>query len=178
MQNYRTNLNEYKWESFYQEFQEESPRAAVILAGAFLDTLLTDLLTSFMIENDRAVDELLGKTKNFEDTVTSSFAAKIKISYCLGIISNIEYHDLNRIKNIRNRFSHEIHGYSFENNDIIKNCNELEIPKKFLEIIPEILNTCQGKFIFTVSQLLMRLGIRILEVQKERRVTRKNEPFI
>ena len=49
----RKNLDEYNWDKFYKEFQQESPRAAVILSGAFLDSLFRDLLASFMIENDK-----------------------------------------------------------------------------------------------------------------------------
>lgn len=49
----RNNLNEYNWNLFFEEeFQKETPMAAVIISGAFLDSLLRDLLASFMIDDN------------------------------------------------------------------------------------------------------------------------------
>ena len=51
----RTNLDEYKWKDFFEEFQSESPRAAVIISCAFLDSLLRDLIGSFLVEDAKKV---------------------------------------------------------------------------------------------------------------------------
>jgi DNA-binding MltR family transcriptional regulator len=170
--NYRTDLNEYKWNSFYEEFQNESPRAAVIIAGAFLDDLLRDILSSFFISNKKVVNELLG-TENNADTPLSSFSARIKLVYCLGFLSQIEYDDLLMIKKIRNRFAHKRHEYTFNNDEIISYCNKLKIPLMFDQVIPKMDNH-YAKFSFSVFYLSTQLGFKIFEAEKERRNNRGN----
>ena len=117
MANEQHNLDDYNWKEFFEEFQNETPRAAAIISGAFLDSLLRDLLASFMINERKTVDELLGTEKN-SDTPLGSFGARITTAYCLGLISKIELNDLRQIKNIRNRFAHKLHGYSFDDKDL------------------------------------------------------------
>lgn len=170
MGNSRTDLNEYYWASFYEEFQNESPRAAVLIAGAFLDELLRDILSSFLISNDKAVNELLG-TENNSDTALSSFAARIKLVYCLGFLSKDEYDDLLMIKKIRNKFAHKMHGYNFDNKEIVSFCSSLKTPLMFNQIIPS-LETHYARFSITVSYLANQLGLRIFEAQQERRNSR------
>jgi mannitol operon repressor len=169
----RMNLDEYKWESFYEEFQSESPRAAVIISGAFLDSLLRDLIASFMIENKKVVDELLGSDKNPE-TPLSSFGARIKTAFCLGLISNIEYHDLNIVKKMRNKFAHKLHGFTFESEEIVGFCNSLKLPKLLSGGPSESIKSHRRRYILTVSILSSQLAIKILGIQGERRTIPKD----
>ncbi|MDP2983749.1 MAG: MltR family transcriptional regulator [Candidatus Latescibacter sp.] len=166
----RTDLNEYKWDTFFDEFRQETPRAAVIISGAFLDSLLRDLIASFMIDEDNVVGELLGSDKNSE-TPLSSFGTRIKTAYCLGLISKAEYNDLKIIKKIRNKFAHKLHGYSFEEKEIVGLCNSLQKPV-ILKVLPVIQKSHRDKFVITVSILANQLGIKILDVQRERRTVK------
>jgi DNA-binding MltR family transcriptional regulator len=168
---YRNNLNEYKWDIFFEELQKETPRAAVIVSGAFLDSLLRDLIGSFMIDDAKTVDGLLGCEKNPE-TPLSSFSARIKTAYCLGLICKAEYHDLNLIRKIRNRFAHKLHGYSFDDQEIIGWCNSLQTPKFFKEAIPIVDKSHRDRYMFTVSMLASQLGLHILATQRERRTVK------
>ena len=68
----RKNLDEYQWKEFFEEFQNESPRAAVIISGAFLDSLLRDLISSFMIDDTKKVNELLGDVDGSEAPLSSA----------------------------------------------------------------------------------------------------------
>lgn len=164
---YRNNLDEYKWELFFEEFQGETPRAAVIISGAFLDSLLRDLIASFMIEDKKKVDELLG-TEDGSEAPLSSFSARIKTSYCLGLITKSEFDDLNQIRKIRNKFAHRMHGYSFESQEIIGWCNALQAPNIIQEVLPDN-RTHRDKYILAVSLLAYQLGVRILSIQHDRR---------
>ncbi|MCJ7583555.1 MAG: MltR family transcriptional regulator [Anaerolineales bacterium] len=83
------------WKKFFDELQNESPRAAVIIARAFLDSQLQDLLSKFFVDDPKIVDELLGT-----DRPLSSFSSRIKTAYCLGLISKNIYHDLETIRKI------------------------------------------------------------------------------
>ena len=164
---YRTNLDEYKWQDFFEEFQEESPRAAVIISCAFLDSLLRDLICSFMVDDAKRVDELLGSDDGSEAPL-SSFSARIKTAYCLGLITKKEFDDLNLIRRIRNRFAHRLHGYSFENKEIIEWCNSLQTPIMFKEALPRLLESYRDRYVFTVSMLVNQLGLKILSTQRKR----------
>jgi DNA-binding MltR family transcriptional regulator len=168
----RYNLSEYNWELFYKELQEETPRAAVTISGAFLDALLKDLLASFMIEDDKAVSELLGTEG--DSAPLSDFGARINAAFCLGLITRVEYNDLKYIKKIRNRFAHEMHGYSFDKQQIVDWCNNLQTPIIFKDVIPVITGSHYDKYVFTVAVLSNQLGIKILDGQKERRIIRDN----
>ncbi len=166
----RSDLNEYKWEVFFDEFNNESPRAAVILSCAFLDTLLRDLIATQLVDNKAVIDELLGSEKK-ADRPLSSFGARITTAYLLGLINKEQYQDLKYIKTIRNKFAHELHGFSFDNGEIIKLCNMLQSPK-MLEGFPIMENQDhKRKYIIAASLLLMQLGICILEAQKVHRIT-------
>lgn len=163
----RKNLDEYQWKEFFEEFQNESPRAAVIISGAFLDSLLRDLICSFMINDIKKVNELLGDVDGSEAPL-SSFSARIKTAYCLGLITKKEYDDLNLIRKIRNKFAHRSHGYSFENQEVIDWCNSLETPIVFKNILPDILASYRDRYVFTVSMIVSQLGLRILSTQRKR----------
>jgi DNA-binding MltR family transcriptional regulator len=173
MPTYRKNLDEYNWNTFFNEFQNETPRAAVIISGAFLDSLLRDLIASFMIEDVKAVNELLGSDNNY-DTPLSSFGARIKAAYCLGLLSKLEYNDLKCIQKIRNRFAHKLHGYTFDEKEIVDLCDKLQTPIKFKDVLTSITESHANKYVITVSMLVNQLGLKILSVQKERRTIKDN----
>ena len=167
LEKYRTNLDEYKWKEFFEEFQEESPRASVIISCAFLDSLLRDLIFSFMVDDAKRVDELLGSVDGSEAPI-SSLSARIKTAYCLGLVTKREFDDLNLIRRIRNRFAHRRHGYNFENQEIIDWCNSLQTPIIFKNVLPISLKSYRDRYVFTISMLVNQLGLRILSTQKKR----------
>jgi mannitol operon repressor len=108
------------WDGFFEEIQNESPRATVIIASAFLDAQLRALLLNSFVDDKKAREELL-------DSDLSTFNSRIKAAYCMGLISKSMFHNPNVIRKIRNKFAHEMHGYTFGEPEIIRCCNSLEI---------------------------------------------------
>lgn len=161
------------WNKFFEELQNETPRASVIIAGAFLDSQLRALLSKFFIDDAKVVDEFLGSDKN-PDRPLSSFSSRIKATYCLGLISKSIYHDLNVIRTIRNRFAHKMHGYTFDDPEIVKLCNSLKLAKMLTDVSLDMPKSHGGMFILGVTQLSMWLGIEILKVEKNRRTVPKD----
>jgi mannitol operon repressor len=159
-------LKDYK--GFLEELQKESPRAAVIVGGAFLDAQLQKLLAKFLINEKNAVNELLGN-EDKADRPLSAFSARIKAAYCLGLISKDERDDLNLIRRIRNRFAHRLHDLSFDDKEIVDWCNSLQIPRGF----PMDYQSHGDLFMVGVTLLSSRLGLRIVKAEKERRVVPK-----
>lgn len=164
----KKDLNEYKWELFFDEFQNESPRASVIISGALIDTLLRDLLVTFMVNDKKEVDSLVGSEKDV-DKPLGAFGARIKAAYCLGLISKEEYSDLKIIQKVRNQFAHKLHGFSFDDPMIVDLCNSLRQPEILKDTNAGKFQSHRDKYLISVAILTQRMGLRILSTQREKR---------
>ena len=112
---------------FFEEFQNESDRAAAILGACYLDNALEALLKSFFINDDAFIKKhILG---NSPSVTIDSFAKRSSICYALGLLRQSEYDDLDLIRRIRNKFAHKLHGLSFECQDIKDRCYQLKVAK-------------------------------------------------
>ena len=158
------------WKGFYEELENETPRAAAIIAGAFIDGWLRQLIANFMVEDSRIVDELLGTDEN-GDRPLSTFASRIKAAYCLGLITRHEYDDLNLIRKIRNRFAHGMHGLSFDDEEIVSLCNSLHMPRILFYPPSSLPKSHVHMYFGGVTLLTQRLALRALEIEKQRRTT-------
>lgn len=79
-------------------------RGTVLVWASILDEMLTKLLKSFLVPLDKGkLDEI------FEpDGPLSTFSAKIKIAFAVGLITKEEADCLNSVRKIRNDFAHKI----------------------------------------------------------------------
>jgi len=114
------------WKAFYEELQKETPRGAVLLGAAFLDEHLRQLIEVFLIDSKSVV----GKFLEGENAPLGTFSARIQATYCMGLISEEEFRDLNIIRGIRNQFAHSLHGLSLADSWIINQCEQLTYPRK------------------------------------------------
>ncbi|MCL4534996.1 MAG: hypothetical protein M1370_07560 [Bacteroidetes bacterium] len=149
------------WKGFYEELQNESARGAVLIAAAFLDAQLRNLLSRSFVKNPKIVKKLLGTGR--EHAPLSSFSSRIDAAYCLGLISESMYDDLHRIRDIRNNFAHRMHGYSFDDPLIVSWCKSLKLPKMVTDALPEFPNTHRSMFLLGVTQLANWLALKTLE---------------
>jgi len=161
------------WQGFFNELQKETPRGAVIIAGAFLDAQLRVLLSKFLVDDPKIVDELIGSDKH-SDCPLSTFSSRIKAAYCLGLIGKGIYQDLNAVRKIRNKFAHKTHGYSFDEPEIVNWCKSLKLAKMITEAIPNLPDSHGNMFILGVTQLAHWLAIITLEQEKDRRTVPKD----
>ena len=81
------------FEGFLTEFQKENDRSAAIIGAAFLDEHLKQLLTNFMVDDPNEVKDLLSS-----ESPLSSFGARMRAAYCLGLISREYFESLKLIK--------------------------------------------------------------------------------
>jgi DNA-binding MltR family transcriptional regulator len=156
------------WKGFYDELQEESDRGAAIIAATFLDAQLRELLSRFLIDERKVVDDLLG-TDEMADRPLSSFSSRIKAAYCMGLISQSMYYDLEKIRRIRNKFAHEMHGYTFDEQEIVSWCKSLKMAKMLTDAVPHLPNTHRAMFLLGVSQLANWLALVKFNVERDRR---------
>lgn len=154
------------WQGFFENFQNESPRAAIIMGAAFLDAQLRELIANFLIDEKNVVEELLGNDDKGERPL-SSFSSRTKTAYCLGLISRDEYEDLNIIRKIRNRFAHRLHDISIDDDKIKGWCHSLQTPKR---ILPDDWTKSHRDLVLVgISFLASQIALRGLSVAKERR---------
>jgi CheY-like chemotaxis protein len=147
----------------FREVKKIDPRAAVIISAAFMDVWLRQLIADFMVDDSKAVDELVGTEDNI-DRPLSSFSSRIRAAYCLGLIPRDEYDDLLMVRKLRNRFAHGMHGLSVDDDVIVSWCNELKIPKKIFAGKVHHWDT----FLIAVSMLTSRLAIRAKGIGEKR----------
>ena len=103
------------YNGFLEELKAGTDRETAILAGAYLEQGLAILLSKFIIQDEEVITNLFDGTFSPLNT----FNQKILTAYSLGLVSQQEYHDLKIIKDIRNKFAHELQGITFDNEQII-----------------------------------------------------------
>lgn len=89
--------------AFYDEFSNESDRAAVILGAAKLDVLLYQLIQKLLVPTASSTDELLDG-----DSPLSTFSSRINMAYRLGVLDARFTRALHLVRRIRNSFAHEL----------------------------------------------------------------------
>lgn len=105
---------------FLKEFQGESDRGAALVGAALLDKQLHDLLLSHFLDKKESLELLEGGSAPL-----GTFSARIKMSYCLSLITDFEHRELQLIRKIRNEFAHQTHGLTFQNEKVVSLCGNL-----------------------------------------------------
>ncbi|MBN2583085.1 MAG: hypothetical protein JXL80_08455 [Planctomycetes bacterium] len=148
--------------AFFRTLSAESDRGMVLVGAAFLDAGLEALLRARLVD---APDEV-GRLTDLDGPL-SSFGSRIRLAFCLGLISREERDDLDLARKIRNNFAHTFEGRTFEEVpgivDIVK---ELRVYRGFGEDLG--LNywektSSKAKFMMTISLLAVQLKNRCRE---------------
>lgn len=105
---------------FLKEFQAETDRGAALVGVALLDKQLHDLLRSHLLDKKESLELLEGGSAPL-----GTFSARIKASYCLGLLTDLEHRELQLIRKVRNEFAHQTHGLTFQNEKIASLCGNL-----------------------------------------------------
>jgi len=149
------------FQGFLDEFQQENDRSAAIIGAAFLDEYIRQLLTNFFVEDVKEVSLMLSS-----ESPLGSFGARIRAAFCLGLISREYFESLKIIKDIRNAFAHQLHGRTFDDEDIAAACKKLQAlqPLKL-----RLTQTPREMFITSAILVLMYISVRALTVLKQRR---------
>ena len=96
-----------------KEFQEESDRGAALVGGALIDSRLKRILISHLI-NSKIIKELFGGA----NAPLGSLSSRIKLCFCLGLITELEYKEVNYIRKIRNGFARQEYGLKFSDSPV------------------------------------------------------------
>lgn len=161
-------------QGFFNEFNSESDRATAILGAALLDEKLRQLLEAFFVDDHEQVRLLLDNEQPI-----GPFGARIRLSYCLGLLTADDIAMLVLIKDIRNRFAHQLHGLSFTSPGVAAQCEKL---KPFLRYPPDFTaftDTPRRVFLSAVSSLSLALWAYVGSTEaKGRRKVPKLEKLV
>lgn len=94
---------------FLEQFSSESDRGAALIALAYLDDLLEELIRKRMLNEKGHVDRLL----EYPGPLATS-NARADLAYALGWIGAQIHGDLSVIRKIRNNVAHTYEGFDFE----------------------------------------------------------------
>jgi mannitol operon repressor len=106
------------------ELYAETDRGVIVLAAALLDELVGVILLGAMIDDSGAVGVLM-------EGPLGSFAARIQAAYCLGVISQGEYADLNVVHDLRHRaMALGREPVAFDAPDVVRRCRDLHLAER------------------------------------------------
>jgi DNA-binding MltR family transcriptional regulator len=105
---------------FRKTLTPETDRGCALMAAAYLDSQIEELLRKLFVDKPEVADELLGLSKPL-----GSFSARIDLAFLLGKIGEKEMRDLHLIRKIRNDFGHNPSPITFEHPPIASRCREL-----------------------------------------------------
>jgi hypothetical protein len=136
------------------KFHSESDRAAGVLAGAYLDAFLDDLLRDVLVPGCRT-DEL------FEGQgPLRSFGAKISLAYALGISDDNVSRDMDLIRKIRNHFAHNVWDAQFGTPPVSQWCSELRVIDAAVDKngnTVKLQNPARERYLITIGLCILRL---------------------
>jgi hypothetical protein len=112
---------------FSAVFNKESERGLTLVACSMIDALLERSIQALLTEHPDTIHLLNGF-----NAPLGTFSARILAAFALGLISENEYEECNRLRKIRNIFAHNIYT-SFKDQQIIDLCSNLEFSTKELK---------------------------------------------
>jgi mannitol operon repressor len=89
---------------FLDALNSESDRGAALVSVAMIDDLLEKTIRAFLVDMPEK-DRLL---EGFNAPI-GSFSARSLTAYALGLISEREYRECERLRKVRNEFAHNVH---------------------------------------------------------------------
>jgi|ERR1035438_1272613 DNA-binding MltR family transcriptional regulator len=106
--------------TFRASLSEETDRGCALMAAAYLDDQLKQLLRYVMVDDQVVVDELLRAAGPF-----GTFSTRIDVCFALGLLPPMARRDLHLIRKIRNDFGHTAKPLTFDEAAISARCKEL-----------------------------------------------------
>lgn len=157
-----------EFQEFLEPFQQETDRAAALLAAAMLDDKLLEILASFFAKSDSSVKLLRGP-----GAPLGTFAARIEAAHVLGFLDDAEYGEIHIIRKIRNRIAHGWRSLTFESDSVRDLVRNLHIRGPFGVPIGNELP--RQHFNYSVFAILVTIMYRNRHAESERRMVKQWE---
>jgi hypothetical protein len=106
--------------AFRDTLDPETDRGCALMAAAYLDSQLEELIRASIVDDADVADELLSQSKPL-----ATFSSRIDLAYLLGHIGKMVRRDLHLIRKIRNDFGHTSTPLDFTHPPIAARCREM-----------------------------------------------------
>ena len=146
---------------FFNQLHPESDRGAALIARAMIEDSLGEILVAFLADTKAKSKLMKGPTAPF-----GTLSARISVCLALGLIGEDEYHEMEIIRDIGNKFAHNWDGFSFNDSEVERLCAKL--PWRGPEEYRAGANP-KDVFCTAVSMLMVDLMWRVRLVRKEKR---------
>jgi len=144
------------FESLLANLQAESDRGCVLIAAAYLDDTLEMLLRTYFANDAasvrKAVDPLFSGLGPL-----SSLSAKTKLAFALKLIDPHQFHNLEMVRKIRNRFAHSFEGAALSSQELADQISSLiltDSAEERMKVRPETVQEAKLRFTIAVSYLI------------------------
>jgi hypothetical protein len=117
-------LSQKQFDDVLEELKSQTDRGAAVVGTSFLEWRVKNSIKMRLPHWDSQGDGLFGKElKNG----ALAFLDQCKMAYCLGLVGEAGFRDLERVAQIRNRFAHNLTVTSFVGDDAVaQRCKDLE----------------------------------------------------
>jgi len=143
------HLKEFK--KFLDASNKESERGLALICAAMLDDLLERSIRAFLLDHAETARLLEGF-----NAPLGTLASRALAAFTLGVVSEEEYRECERLRKIRNLFAHSIHA-SFTDQNIKDLCANLEFSAKDYG---EVRVGARGQYATAAAGLILRLTNR------------------
>jgi hypothetical protein len=116
------HLGEFK--KFLDASNKESERGLALICAAMLDDLLGQCIGAFLLDHTETRRLLEGF-----NAPLGTLSSRTLAGFALGVLSESEYRECEKLRKIRNVFAHNIHA-SFEDQNVRDICSNLEFSAK------------------------------------------------
>lgn len=107
---------------FRESLSRESDRGSALMAAAYIDEKLAELLKKYLIKDKQKVIKDLF---DFSGAL-GTFSSRANMAYGLGLIPENIYDDINVLRKIRNDFAHNSDFLTFESEPIKSHCHNFK----------------------------------------------------
>ncbi|MDB6130025.1 MAG: putative mannitol operon repressor [Verrucomicrobiales bacterium] len=104
--------------------KKESDRGCALMAAAFLDVWLEELLRKLFVPDKGTTDTMVGVNGPL-----GTYSARIDAAYLLGTYGNLTRQDLHLIRKVRNDFAHDPKELSFRDEPMAGRCRALNLSR-------------------------------------------------
>ncbi len=145
-----------EFQDFRISLTSESDRGSVLMAAAFIEDKITQLLENFII-NDKKI-----RKKIFEGSgALATFSSKIDMAFLLGLIPKNILNDLHILRKIRNDFAHNAKSITFKTDYIKDRCNALQVVSKVA-----LRDDSKAYFLRSMTTILMCINMKMDSLEK------------
>lgn len=125
----RSNLDESyphlkEFRKFLDALNRESERGMALICASMIDDLLERAISAFLLDHTETKRLLEGF-----NAPLGTLSARALAAFALGVLSEAEYRECEKLRKIRNVFAHNVHA-SFEDQSVKDICANLEFSAK------------------------------------------------